>query len=225
MALAIADANYAAPDPAALPEWSPPKVLGDAWKEHEELATASPPPAAYTPQQWRLYEAGLLRYEQLLRAGDDESAGRMRQTLDKLHDQIVQARQTSGDSMTLTLAAPAAFGRASRRPRKRNSRSVSINYGGIRRSRSGTSLCCLSCRTPPRTYRRGELLHIRLIGLLLDRAAGSHDDFMRACVVLSKLADPPAPPPAEANFAVMVQASEARLPGKTVASWKGLNRP
>src|SRR5262249_35821102 len=50
------------------------------------------------------------------------------------------------------------------------------------------------------------------------------DDYVRVCDVLPKLADPPDPAPAEANFAATAHAAELHLPDKAVASWDRLKQ-
>src|SRR5207244_2203405 len=51
-------------------EFVPSEPLKKAWQEWSNLRDLVPAPGVYTPHQWRRYQATLLRYEQLLRAGD-----------------------------------------------------------------------------------------------------------------------------------------------------------
>ena len=211
--------GYTPPSPTALSPWTPPPSLADAWKEHEDLAASSPPPAAYTPQQWRVYQAALLRYEQLLRQGGAQASA-LRQTLTRLHDQIAAAQRLDRDSASNSLAAPAAFG-WSLTPDP----AVQLKDGFDQLWRDKAAkpdqyqrlLSGLQDQAPNRATR--QLLRVRLIGLLLDKAPLSHDDYLRVCAVLPKLAEKPTPQPAEANFAMMAQVMEAQLPSKAVASW------
>jgi hypothetical protein len=65
---------------------------GKAWERHDDLQQALPSPAVYAPHLWRLYEATLLRYEQLVRAGDTDGARRLAQKLTDLDTEIGKAR-------------------------------------------------------------------------------------------------------------------------------------
>jgi hypothetical protein len=69
------------------------KVWDDskAWERHDQFLAATPSPAVYAPHLWRLYEATLLRSEQLLRAGDADHARRLLQKLTDLEEQIGKA--------------------------------------------------------------------------------------------------------------------------------------
>src|SRR5262249_12121021 len=196
MELVGADSDYKQPNPKDLAPWSPPDALQKAWQEHEELANSSPPPAAYTPQQWREYEAALLRYEQLLRADPAGSAaGAVRETVSKRHDQIVQAQRLDRDSMVVSLAAPAAFGWSLP---DATATQLKEGFDQLWRAKAKpeqfqTLLGGMQAAAPNRPARR--VLRLRLIGLLLAKAVQSRDDYVRVCDVLPKLADPPDPAP------------------------------
>ena len=71
-----------------------------------------PSPATYTPALWAEYQDTLLRYERLLRAGDQAGAARMAGRLRDLELKIGQAEQVNLSSMQNTLAMPAAAGGA-----------------------------------------------------------------------------------------------------------------
>src|SRR5262249_16622459 len=66
------------------------KQLAEAWKTHDDLSKASPPPPSYSPAVWRLYEETLLRAEQLLRAGDP-AAGKLFAALTALGQDLEEA--------------------------------------------------------------------------------------------------------------------------------------
>ncbi len=230
MELGGADADYKEPAASALAEWSPPGELLQAWKDHDDLANGSPPPAAYTPAQWREYEAALLRYEQLLRADPGgTAASTLRQRIDKLQDQIKAARRLDRDSMAGSLAAPAAFGWS---PPADDFVLLKTDFDRLWRDRTATpdqfkglladapKLADAPTQTAERLAERLTRLH--LIGLLLDKAPTSRDDYQRVCDVLPKVAESPAP--TEANFAVTAHASEKHLPGGAVASWEHLKQ-
>ncbi|HYT93224.1 MAG TPA: hypothetical protein VEL76_31185, partial [Gemmataceae bacterium] len=87
-----------------------PPDLARAWTDHDKLAAQTPPPATYTPHRWRRYQDSLVRYEQLLRAGDDASAKVLLDSLTLLHQKIFAARALKIDSALGSLAMPAALG-------------------------------------------------------------------------------------------------------------------
>jgi hypothetical protein len=78
--------------------------LDKAWKEHDRLGQAVPAPAVYTPHLWRLYEATQLRYEQLVRAGDQEDADKLKMRLDDLPRRMENEARLELSSRPRTLA-------------------------------------------------------------------------------------------------------------------------
>ncbi|MCC6419414.1 MAG: caspase family protein [Gemmataceae bacterium] len=113
MELVAAESGFRGTDPdkAVLPAL-PTDTLKDAWAKCQELADAAGySPATATPQLWRHYLDGLLRYEQLLRAGDTASAERMRARVQGLKKQLRELRsRTDLFSATGSLAMPVALG-------------------------------------------------------------------------------------------------------------------
>src|SRR5262249_58221638 len=73
-------------------------------------------PAADAPHLWREYLDRLLRYEQLLRAGDETSAAAMKAEAERLRKKVVDAGRLHLDSVAkpeslqATLTMPAALG-------------------------------------------------------------------------------------------------------------------
>ena len=102
--------TYTPTDPAKLPAFTPPPQLTEAWELRDTLAKAFPHPATYTPHLWRQYHDALLRYEHLLRAGDEVNAATMAQELDKLVSGIRQNQRLDYDALAATLAMPTALG-------------------------------------------------------------------------------------------------------------------
>jgi hypothetical protein len=78
--------------------------LDKVWKEHDQLRQTVPAPWVYTPHLWRLYEATLLRYEQLVRAGDQEDADKLRTRLGDLPRQIESETRLDLAARARTLA-------------------------------------------------------------------------------------------------------------------------
>jgi len=58
--------------------WEPPIEVEQLWTEYRTLARGTPPPQAYTPHIWREYEAWVLRFEELILAGDTDGARAVR---------------------------------------------------------------------------------------------------------------------------------------------------
>ena len=65
-----------------------PNELVEAWKEAQELVTTTPHPATYSPARWRLFNEYLLRYEQLMLAGETDSAANMRRKWKEVGEDI-----------------------------------------------------------------------------------------------------------------------------------------
>ncbi|MBN9121562.1 MAG: caspase family protein, partial [Planctomycetes bacterium] len=95
-----AAAAGAAPEP-----FEPPPELEARWKEYRELATATPPPTAYTPHLWRQYEAWVLRHEELILANDADGAKVARAEADEACRKIKAARPLDVAPQTLALRA------------------------------------------------------------------------------------------------------------------------
>jgi von Willebrand factor type A domain len=216
--------DYKEEQAADLPPWTGPADLRSAWEAHDKLAGSSPPPYVYTPAQWREYEATLLRLEQLLRAGDAGAATQhLHDRLDLLSEQIEQARRRDGRSLPNTLAMPAVFGRALGAEQAKKLQTAFEKSWQENKEADLPNL--LSDQSEGLDRPMQQLLRVRLIGLVLDRALQSTDDdkeFKRACEVLPKLtagADPEIPLPVEANFAVMIRKMADRLPSSAAPPW------
>ncbi len=89
--------------------------LKNAWADCNRLREAVPSPAVYSPQLWREYRETLLRYEQILRAGDPTGAkGTLNKRLATLRGDIENARGANVDaSLRDALPMPAVLGKAS----------------------------------------------------------------------------------------------------------------
>jgi hypothetical protein len=88
-----------APTPAALPE-----SLGQLWQQHDDLAARTPSPAAYSPRAWRRYRELLLRYEQAVRLGEQQTATRLTTALNTAKAEIERAAIDKLDSARNSLA-------------------------------------------------------------------------------------------------------------------------
>jgi hypothetical protein len=102
-------------DPNAIPDEGPepvePARVREAWQAYQKLRDEVPAPHVHSPGLLREYEATLLRMEELLRAGDADSADHLQMRLGKLAVSIRENRWLSlMRSLTDTLTMPAAAG-------------------------------------------------------------------------------------------------------------------
>jgi hypothetical protein len=106
--LAVGRGSYHEPAPAEAPgddfKQAADLAASKVWEEHDRLRQASPSPAAYAPHLWRLYEATLLRYEQLVRADDQGNAQKLKGKLDDLRGALESAGRLELSSRSRTLA-------------------------------------------------------------------------------------------------------------------------
>jgi hypothetical protein len=112
MHLTLVRQPYQALDPAQGPPWAPPPELLQTWEQARQLSSLVPAPFVTTPRLWREYQAALLRYEQLLRAGDRENAEAVAGRVRDLDRDIRQAPRLDLTSVGNTLAMPALAGGA-----------------------------------------------------------------------------------------------------------------
>jgi hypothetical protein len=103
---AVGDYKPSNPD---VPPFQPSEQLASAWKGYHELQSQVPPPWVYSPAQWQVYQESLLRYEQLVLAGETEVAPTRRKGLDALRDELERDRRKDLASAQNTLAMPAAL--------------------------------------------------------------------------------------------------------------------
>lgn len=71
------------PDPQTPVEFTAPDSFTAHWKKHDALAADPAGPVAYTPRLWRRYRELLLRYEFVLRAGNQTTAARLHTLLNQ----------------------------------------------------------------------------------------------------------------------------------------------
>lgn len=120
--LAVLPADALPTDESAEPEFAPPESLTAAWARHARLDALTPHPAAYGPHLWRMYQATLLRYEQLLAARDTTAVDGLVSRLDGIERELEARRRVElwPDAATASVsgaadpdpAAVAAAGRA-----------------------------------------------------------------------------------------------------------------
>ena len=74
--------------------------LRDVWERHRDLANAPLAPEQLCPELWNLYQRSLIRYEELLRAGDPVNALALRETHRQLESMISNSVRFPLDSFT-----------------------------------------------------------------------------------------------------------------------------
>jgi hypothetical protein len=114
MKLFPAGGAYQPPDPEAAPgaTFDPPKALLENWQTFERLRKVQPAPEVYAPQQWRRFEALLVRYEELVRWGELKAAEKLlKQEIDPAKEMLLRARTPKVQSAPFyALAWPKALG-------------------------------------------------------------------------------------------------------------------
>ncbi len=81
-----------------------PRELHDAWQRYEKLLGESPPGFSFAPAFWREYVDTLLRYEELIRAGDKRHAARMHERLVGIEYRMQREKTRSTASMQNSLS-------------------------------------------------------------------------------------------------------------------------
>ncbi|MFL5246138.1 MAG: hypothetical protein ACJ8FY_29060 [Gemmataceae bacterium] len=85
--------------------------LDAVWKHYEELRGRTPSPILYAPHIWRQYQDTLLRYEQVVRAGDPtKKAASLKESLSGLEGEIAKAGRLPLVSAGNAIPLAAGFG-------------------------------------------------------------------------------------------------------------------
>ena len=197
--------DYIATEPENLPAFKQPAKLTEAWEQRDALANSFPHPVTYTPHLWRQYHDALLRYEHLLRAGDELNAANLSQTLGKLVSDIRQSQRLEYAALTATLTMPTALG-------------ASLSDQDEQKLQKEFNTLWTAPASTPEDFGRmlkewqdgindpwlKQLGRIRVVAMLLTRATDAN--FQRVCKILPRVDDSLLPRrPAEAHFALMLQ--------------------
>jgi hypothetical protein len=179
--------------------------LRQAWEKCRALERGFPPPETYTPQLWRRYLDTLLRYEQLLRAGDRDSAARLPEGLDDLQRRIVAARALPRESLALTLTMPDALGLTLTSAEEKRVRGVEQLWQAKKEKEDYQGLLRKLDKQSPNRLRR-YLLRVRATRLLLQRLLAEPERLDEARQALDAL---DVPRPAEAHYVLMLRPEDA----------------
>jgi hypothetical protein len=183
------------------------KEVEQVWSEVARLRQAVPSPAAYTPQLWKKYLDAALRHEQLIRAGDRESAVKLRlQTLGVLAERIARGRSLNpGAALSMSLSMPAAFGVHPSEKEANAFRDFDASFGQEFAGRLAT----LQGKAD-QEWRR-PLMRLLATGAVLRKVEEDPKELTEAGRALAEIdGSPDAPRPAEAHFLAMLHPSAAR---------------
>jgi hypothetical protein len=180
-----------------------PDELIARWTECQKLANATPSPAAYSPRSWRRYRQLLLRYEQMIRAGDQAAAGRLSQLLSDAERELEGTRSIGRSALSRSNALPlaAAFGGADAASWTAEQEATFRDLWNVRTIEAE--------RTKQLEAIRAAGASSALTSYLLRRASDGTrppDELSAALDLLTaaSAADPGAPRCAEAHFAIML---------------------
>ncbi len=206
--LTVVPKDYVAPAPKLQGVFDPPEKLRQAWKRRDQLAAEAPPPAAYAPAQWRLYNDLLLRFEQLLQAGEATVSATFPTKLRDVEQSIVLARKLELRSLGGTLAMPAVvqpWGPAD----KKTHEALNVLWDAEPKD---IAKQWATLQKQAQDKNSAELLRLKLIELALTRCAENpamHLD--KTNEVLHVLDNPLQVRSAEAHFLIMLHRDVARV--------------
>jgi hypothetical protein len=217
-AMELQPANQSYGPPALQKPPDLPEELFKAWQASEELAKHSPPPEVVAPHLWRRYLETLLRYEQLLRAGDG-SAAAVQGDLVKLQAEITRAERLTRElrSAQNTAALPTALNPPAEAKKFAGELRKALDdlWGGARPEEYRATWEPLQ-RARANDRRALQALRVRLGGLLVRHAAEDPEkNLAKACDIQQKVIDdldPQSPRPAEAHFMVLLRRDLATPP-------------
>ncbi len=175
------------------------------WARCAELSRQTPPPYVNHPQLWRQYRDWCLRYEQLLRAGEDKAAAALEAKFTSLEARLSAAIPEHAACLENSLAMPGALGLAL--PRGLDEKVV---QGWRRLWRADTAEERQDRWKELRELVQGgvaeKVLRLRCGTLLLDELAGTADEpaRTRAAAVLDLITADTGPRPAELHFLYML---------------------
>jgi serine/threonine-protein kinase len=202
------------PADAEVPVFQVPTMLTAAWQSFRDLQQQVPPPAAYAPHLWRQYQETLLRYEQLIRAGDTRKTTDVYRRLNGLKDEIGKARAVDRPSAQFALPLPVALGKTSDLFEDKDVKDKFNQLWTAKddgRSRTWEDM-------EKDAGERSRELRLQLCGLFLDRAAvDPQQNLRKAADLLHILCWKGNERPAELHFLAMLQAPDNLAPDRPPA--------
>jgi hypothetical protein len=180
------------------------------WKHCEELRADMPSPAVYTPQLWRQYLDTLLRYEQIVRAGDPTGrAASLKEGLAVLETEIAKARRLPLVSTGNSLPMAAAYGQAPNWPETelRDLRVDDLWKNLVGKDQKSDTWKKVKAWADGRPESEKRLLRVHLIGQMLaelNERPVAKADLKRAHDALALLGDDGGLRPVEAHYLAML---------------------
>lgn len=200
--LVVVKDEYKAPNYAEIPAFEVPKELSESWELAARLANQAPSPSAYAPHLWRRYLDLLVRYEQLIRAGDQRRAPDVKHALDDLKEDLVRAQRLELRSADNSLAMPDALGLGSPASEAEIARHFNALWNAKTEEVDKVWEKIQQSATEPRAR---SLLRLRLCGELLQRAVdGPRENLEKAVTLTKTIGLYGNQRPIEAHFAAML---------------------
>lgn len=189
------------------------EALDKAWKKCQDLEKQVPHPAVYAPGPWRFYRDLLLRYEQLIIAGESEISAGLALKLDALAQKIGQDRAYPLPfGLQNSLALAGAMGYALPDGVEASKQFAKLWDAKDTKEREEVLQQIRKDFNPFSDALTENLLRLRLLELLLVRTADDPAPALEKSAVLAKLLDAADDPrPAEAHYLVMLQHSLKQL--------------
>ena len=182
----------------------------ETWGSFAKLSALSPAPSDYDPARWRRYQDLLLRYEDLLGAGDVDSAAHVLGTLQALGQEIARGQRLDLSSFQNTLAMPSAAGSAIPDLTDRFGDFKAIwDASPDQQSKHGTTC---SRRRGRATGYRASYCGCSSTNTCCCAEKGLSEDLAKAYQLVQISDDAVAPRPAEIKFLAMIERDRPRTP-------------
>lgn len=211
MDLTVVQRSYAPPELSPTADFELPAELGEAWQRCEKLSNQVPSPADVSPHLWRRYQDYLLRYEQLVTAGDIESAADIGTKLLELGEEIMRGQRLELSALQNTLAMPAVVGLGVSGPGERLAafndlweappQEYSKRWSALMTASGGGNRAAV------------QVLRVQFYEFLLERVEKNPaENLDKACNLVRIVDDPISPRPAEVQFMMMLERDRPRNP-------------
>jgi hypothetical protein len=191
--------------PESLPplDASSSESLQQAWRRYEQLAGESPWGFHYAPTFWREYVDTLIRYEELVQAGDKVAAARLLDRLQGVEYRMLRERSQDLGSLQNSLAMRAASGLTQTQTALAMQ---TLNELWNASPADHADIWAKALKQAGEAPGAQELLRTALFQGLVDRMGENPaDNFAVAAPIADAVADPLQPRPIEIHFALMLQ--------------------
>ncbi|MEQ8790289.1 MAG: hypothetical protein RIC55_28595 [Pirellulaceae bacterium] len=191
---------------AHMPEFAPPfapsEQLTTAWKKYEALSSQKPWGFSYAPTLWREYQAALIRYEELVRAGDNDASVLMLDRIRGLEFRITGDQTQNLSSLQNSLAMWAACGISDTHAQQAL---TTLNELWNASPADYSDMWQAAQKKVGGDPREADMLRIAVFEALLDRVIEDPaGNLSTAAAIVETVADPLRPRPAEIHFMLML---------------------